>query len=178
MSVIGIDPGVHGAIAWYSPATSEMRIDDMPVLRIKKGARVREVIDLVGLANYFEIMKLYGVELVVREDVNQRPGQTNQFAFGYGVGLIDMVCVMVRLPIETVTPAVWKRVMHVPGKGAADADEIIIRRADELLPEYREKWRGERGGRKVDRAEAAMLAKYAADHLLRPGYVTPKKGLT
>ena len=67
--------------------------------------------------------------------------------------------------IETVPPQTWKQLMNVPGKSKAD-DSAIMARADELFPVDRDKFRGDRGGKRVDRAEAAMIAKFGGDHIL------------
>ena len=76
-----------------------------------------------------------------------------------------MACFYSNIIIETVTPMTWKAYMRVPGKTKAD-DSAIMARADELFPEDRHLFRGPQGGKKLDRAEAAMIARYGADHLL------------
>jgi hypothetical protein len=113
----------------------------------------------------------------VIEAVGGRPkqGASSAFVFGYTVGLIYMACVSVKLPIETVPPQVWKKILAVPGKKnkkdepvrpQKDIDGAIIGRADELMPAHRSMWRGPQGGFKMDRAEAAMLAFYGARYTL------------
>lgn len=171
MTVIGIDPGASGALAEYDPTTGELSVVDMPTWHIMVGRKKRVRIDAVELADYFEMKKIGGAKLALIEAVGGRRGQGAGagFTFGYGVGLIYMACIMVRLPIETVAPSVWKKVMRVPGKAkekSREADEAIAYRADELFPDYRDVWRGPKGGFKLDRAEAALLAKYAADYAL------------
>ncbi|MFN3612577.1 hypothetical protein, partial [Tepidimonas sp.] len=82
-----------------------------------------------------------------------------------------MACVIARLPIETVPPMTWKKLLSVPGKAknekAGERDRQIVARADEILPDYRRMWRGPKGGILVDRAEAAMLAYFGLVHVLR-----------
>jgi len=139
----------------------------MPVWFQAVGKRKRKRVDALALADMFDVYEMMGVELVVMEAVGGRTGQgaAAGFVFGYGVGLIYMAALYSRIVIETVPPASWKKVMNVPGKQAAD-DSAIIARADELFPHDRHNFRGERGGKKVDRAEAAMLAKFGADFVL------------
>lgn len=177
MSVIGVDPGIKGALTHYANGRVQ-RIIDMPVFSMVINKKVRKRLDMVALFQYFELMKLMGVDLVVLEAVGGRPQQSasGAFVFGYTVGAIFAICVALRLPIETVSPSVWKQAMRVPGKKTKEGkldkgyEGKIISRADEIMPEHRNLWRGPEGGRKVDRAESAIIAKYGSDHMLRiPG---------
>lgn len=170
MSVLGVDPGTGGALATYHP-NGMLDVIDIPHWYAMVGKKKRRRIDAVELMNFMEMAKLGGVELVVIEEVGQRPRQSGMFVFGFSAGLIYMACVAVKIPIETVKPQIWKRLMNVPGKKGmkkeGDYEAAIIHRADEMMPSYAHMWRGPQGGRRVDRAEAAMLAKYGNDHALR-----------
>lgn len=166
--VLGVDPGGNGAFAVYCTETRRLvSVEDMPVWYQAVGKRKRKRVDALALADMFDTYELMGVELVVMEAVGGRTGQgaAAGFVFGYGVGLIYMAALYSRIVIETIPPASWKKMMNVPGKQAAD-DSAIIARADELFPHDRHLFRGERNGKKVDRAEAAMLAKFGADFVL------------
>lgn len=165
MSIVGVDPGLHGAMAFYEPRTGLLEITDMPTFNMTVGARTRERIDAVALLEYFELAKMQGATLVVIEQVGGRPKQGNMFPFGYSIGLLYMACIAARIPIEAVPSRTWKKLMRVPGK--KDDEGNIISRADELFPDHRNLWRGPKGGPKLDRAEAALIAKYAADFMLR-----------
>lgn len=189
MSVIGIDPGVTGALAEYNYLTGVLEVVDMPIwFHALHNGKKRARVDAVKLFDYFEMKKLMGAELVLLEEVGGRPGQSaaNGFQFGYVAGLIYMGCVAARLPVETVKPSLWKKDMNVPGKKRATSDKAqmdilmgkatapsnkeieakIIARADEFFPHYKDMWRGPKGGFKTDHAEAALLARYCADHRL------------
>lgn len=167
--ILGIDPGANGALAVYDAGSGRIvSIQDMPSTTQTVGKRKRNRIDALALADMFATFELMGVSLVVMEAVGGRPRQSASaaFVFGYGVGLLYMSVMHNKLPIETVPPATWKKLMNVPGKQNGSDDDIIAR-ADELFPHDRHMWRGERGGKKVDRAEAAMMARYGADHVRR-----------
>lgn len=171
--VVGVDPGLTGALALYNASTDALDISDMPTWSMVINKHKRQRVDAVALDEYFMMAKMIGVQLVVLEAVGGRPKQSASaaFVFGYSVGLIYQACVHARLPVETVPPAVWKRIMRVPGKrdGVTDDKEkqlAIVHRATELMPMHRDKWHGPKGGMKLDRAEAALLAKYGADHAL------------
>lgn len=176
MTVVGIDPGNSGALAVYDPhAKLITEVIDMPVFYMTVNNKKRKRVDAVGIITWLEMQKMLGAELVLIEAIGGRPkqGASAAFVLGYGVGLIYMACVALRLPIETVPPQVWKKMMRVPGKKDAEGKKqaeyngMIVNRADELMPDCRDLFRGPKGGLLVDRAEACLLAKYAGDHALR-----------
>lgn len=176
--VVGVDPGASGALAVYDTGAKRIvSVTDMPTLTITINKKKRTRIDATTLFEYVDMQKALGAELLLMEAIGGRPKQSASSAFtlGYGVGLLYMACVAVKLPIETVPPTVWKKMMRVPGKKDANGKQtnefngMIVSRADELLPDARELFRGPQGGLKVDRAEAAMLAKYAGDYALKLG---------
>lgn len=166
--ILGVDPGASGAFAVYDNIAQRIiSIEDMPVWYQTIGKKKRKRVDALALADMFDTYEMMGVELVVMEAVGGRPRQSASaaFVFGYGVGLIYMAALYSRIVIETVPPAGWKKILNVPGKQNGSDDDILSR-ADEIFPHDRHLWRGERGGKKVDRAEAAMLARFGADHVL------------
>lgn len=165
--ILGVDPGASGAFAVYNTDTRRLvSIDDMPSWFQTVGKKKRKRVDALALADMFDTYEMMGVELVVMEAVGGRTGQSASagFVFGYGVGLIYMAALYSRITIETVPPQTWKKLMNVPGKSQG-SDDDILNRADELFPQDRTLFRGERGGKKIDRAEAAMMAKFGAEHV-------------
>jgi len=166
--VMGVDPGKDGAIASVDSDTGRIvAMHDMPTWNQAIGQSKRKRINPVAVSEIFQLAKMLGVEMVVIEAVGGRPRQSamNAFTFGYGVGLVFMACIAHQLPIESVPPASWKKLLNVPGKSKAD-DTAIMTRADEMFPDDRQLFRGPKGGNRVDRAEAAMLAKFGCRHLL------------
>lgn len=168
--VLGIDPGSSGAFAVYDTATRALvgEVYDTPVWYQTVGKRKRKRVDALAIADLFDEFEVMGVELVVMEAVGGRKAQNaaHAFTFGYGVGIIYMAAFYSGIVIETVPPQTWKQVLRVPGKGKAD-DSAIMARADELFPSDRQKFRGVKGGKRIDRAEAAMIAKFGGDEILQ-----------
>lgn len=186
--IIGVDPGLNGAMATYNYATGAVTVEDMPTFSMVVGRKARKRVDANDLLSYFELQKMMGAELVIIEAVGGRPRQSasSGFVFGYTVGLVYMACIAARIPIETVTPQVWKGLLNVTGKKVAktekekmalltgeakkqkpkEIDGLIIKRADELMPDHASLWRGKKGGYMVDRAEAALLAYYGGRYAL------------
>lgn len=174
--VAGVDPGASGAVAVYDTATrSVVSVEDMPFWYQAVGKKQRKRIDPLALAELFEGLQVLGVDLVVMEAVGGRPrqGASAAFAFGYGVGLIYSCCMYNKLMIETVPPGKWKKFLNVPGKAGGkdnaakkEAHGSIINRANELFPHSRHLFSTQRGAYRMDRAEAAMLAKFGGDFVL------------
>lgn len=171
MAVIGVDPGLSGALAYYDKRNNIMIMHDMPSWNMSVGKKTRKRVDAVQLIEILTMYQMYGAELLVMEAVGGRPNQGagGAFVFGYTVGLVYMAAVMLRIPVDTVPSQTWKRMMKVPGKQKGDNADIV-QRADNLLPEHRELWRGPQGGLKVDRAEAALIAKFGEDHVLHSAH--------
>lgn len=166
MIVIGIDPGLTGALALYASEHGLIEVADMPVLEVVINGKKRKRLDHPGLRDLIESWKAWGVEIVVLEDVAARPAQSGMFAFGFVQGAIVQLCTDLKLHVEQVTPSYWKKALRV-GTGT---DEII-QRADQFFPEDTKRWRGKQGGKQHDKAEAALLAKFGAmyfDKLLDP----------
>lgn len=166
-TVVGIDPGASGALAVYN--VDEERITgmhDMPVWNMMVGRKKRKRIDPIGLDDLFKLFAMVGASLIVIEDVGGRGNEIGGAAFSYGIGVLDTVAMYSGIPVEKVSPQTWKKLMNVKGKTKANDDEIMAK-AYALFPAQRELFQGARGGKKVDRAEAAMMALYGARHILQ-----------
>lgn len=175
--VLGVDPGQNGALAVVDSDTGRVVwVDDVPVWYQAVGKKQRKRIDALAVADLFDTYELMGVSLIIMEAVGGRTGQSASagFVFGYGVGLIYMAGLYSRIPIETVSPMMWKKVMNVPGKAKAD-DSAIMARADELFPHDRDKFRGPRGGKMIDRAEAAIIGLFGARTVLGRDVIDPRE---
>lgn len=174
--VLGVDPGLHGALALYSGGQKTVvQVWDMPTLNVIINRKERKRIHAAALADLTAGFKMMGVTLAVMEAVGGLPRQSasGAFVFGFATALVYMALVKEQIPVESVSSQIWKKTMRVPGKGfsspATDRsiNQIIVQRADELMPDAAHLWRGERGGLNVGRAEAGLIAKYGADVLLR-----------
>ena len=151
--VIGIDPGLDGAVAVMVEG-KVVEVHDIPSFEITNsytGKRKRKV-DVLGL---FRILAAHpDTEFVLLEQVWAMPkqGVSSAFTFGKTAGAIEAVVAMSTLPMHTVAPQVWKRELRVTN----DKDGARSRASD-LFPEGYEWF-----SRKKDhnRAEAALIAHY------------------
>lgn len=168
--VLGIDPGLNGAMCLYGDGV--FAIHDMPTFDMQVGKTVRKRVDMLKLADLLDGFAVMGVDIAVLEAVGGRPkqGASAAFVLGYSVGLVAMGLMAARIPLETVVPQTWKKIMKMPGKKGAESDKVysdaIKARGQELFPQHRDKFEGPRGGVKLDRVEAAALAMFAHRHVL------------
>ena len=111
MLIIGIDPGISGAICFFE--NGEIKdVIDMPVMA--EGKKNKKQIN--GSQIFNEIskrIKNYDAENVnvVIEQVSAMPGQgvTSMFNFGQSFGVLKGVCSAMQLPMYFVRPAKWKK---------------------------------------------------------------------
>lgn len=107
MIIIGADPGLSGAIAALDTETNQVTVLDMPVTKDTKG---RTVIDPYTL---FEALRPpAGVQCrAVVEHVHAMPqqGVSSSFLFGEGYGALKMAIAAHAIPVQFVTPHIWKK---------------------------------------------------------------------
>ena len=109
MKIIGIDPGLSGAIAVLEN-NKVLNMFDMPVMSEgKKNKRQLNSAQLVSLLK--DNMEHNEEIVVVVEQVNAMPGQgvTSMFNFGQTFGAIKGVCAALELPVFFVRPSKWKK---------------------------------------------------------------------
>lgn len=133
--IIGIDPGLTGAIAFYDDINDEvLEIHDMPVMmksKVKK--KQKNQVNAVELANIIKsCIGDYGVDVAIVEQVHSMPGQgvSSVFSFGEAAGVIRGVLAALQIPTQYVTPQKWKKAAGLIGK-----DKDMARtKAIELYP--------------------------------------------
>jgi crossover junction endodeoxyribonuclease RuvC len=131
--VIGIDPGISGAIAIFKDGRLDSVID-MPTLKIASGKTMKSHISAIALVDILDGWSPNEAH-VVTERVHARPGQgvSSMFNFGRSAGIIEGVVAALRMPHTYVTPAAWtKAVGRAAGKDASRmrAMELFPTRAD------------------------------------------------
>ena len=153
MKIIGIDPGLTGAIA-IMQNNKVLDIIDMPVMpEGKKNKRQLNSAQLVSIIKK-NIESNEEVAVVV-EQVNAMPGQgvTSMFNFGQTFGAIKGVCAAMQLPIHFVRPAKWKKHFDLINS-QKDSSRV---KAIEMFPKF-----SSRLSRKKDsnKADAILIAVY------------------
>lgn len=159
MITVGIDPGNKGCMCVNIDGL--LYFTNMPTFDVTVAGKPRTKLDFKALCGEVERLTFVAPALVLIEEVGGLPKESapHAFSFGYGCGVLFGLCLAFGLTTTLAKPQEWKANMRVPGKGANEGD--IVKRADELFPEYTSEWRGPRGGLLLDRAEAALLSAYA-----------------
>ena len=111
MLIIGIDPGINGAICFFKKG-KVVDVIDMPTMA--EGKKNKRQINCQQIFN--EIISRIqndsseNIKVVV-EKVSAMPGQgvTSMFNFGQSFGAIKGICAAMQLPIYFVHPTKWKK---------------------------------------------------------------------
>ncbi len=162
--ILGIDPGLTGALALYDAAADSLDIEDVPTFMVRSGKGRKTVVDHYSLARIVDAWAPRN-PVVWLEQVGTRPGEgaVGAFSFGRTFGLLLGVAAAHFLTVELVTPATWKAALKVKG----DKD-VSRQRASALLPRHSGNWPLVKHD---GRAEAVLIALYGAGQGAGPGRV-------
>ena len=109
MIIIGIDPGVSGAICILTDGKIT-EIYEMPTMidgkKNKKQVNGAEVTNIINK----ELVNEKDINVVI-EHVSAMPGQgvTSMFNFGQSFGVLKGICAALKLPVHFIRPVKWKK---------------------------------------------------------------------
>lgn len=154
--VLGVDPGLSGALCLFHLADKQIDIFDMPVVDGR--------VDPAKLAGIVEMCKLRGSIVAAVENVSSMPRQAGAFNFGRSAGVVHGVLGAMGVPMELVSPNVWKGAVGLR-KLAGETQDANKTRARELATKL---WPANAAEFKrvmdADRAEAALIARFFASN--------------
>ena len=156
MKVVGIDPGLSGAIAILEN-NKVIDIFDMPVM--SEGKKNKRQLNSAQLANILRENKLDNEEIaVVVEQVNAMPGQgvTSMFNFGQTFGAIKGVCATLKLPIFFVRPSKWKKHFELINSSKDSSRTKVIEMYPSLSIKLAKK-------KDVNKSDAILIARYYSE---------------
>ncbi len=114
MMIVGIDPGLSGAIALYRPEPGSLVITDLPTqTRRMSNKKLRPELDLAALAHWLDTHLPLGDVHAYIEDPHAMPKQgiTSAFRFGYVCGAIQAMITAYHIPMTLLPPATWKKAL-------------------------------------------------------------------
>ena len=153
MFILGIDPGLSGALACLNTMTGEIAVEDMPTVTVLRNRKEKREVSAQLVA---AIVVKRHVEAAFLEKVNAMAGQgvSSVFSFGRSAGIIEGVLAAFDIPTTLVTPQAWQKAMAV-----RDGKDGSRERAMQLFPASAELFQ-----RKKDdgRSDASLIAKYGA----------------
>ena len=155
MFIIGIDPGISGAICFFEDGKVKEIIEMPTMAEGKKNKR-----QINGPQTYNEILsRINKIEkkdiFVVIEQVSAMPGQgvTSMFNFGQSFGILKGICSAMRLSMYFVRPAKWKKYFNLINS-EKDASRT---RAIEIFPYFSAQLSKKKDSNKAD---AILLASF------------------
>jgi|TARA_E500000178_G_scaffold273049_1_gene271365 crossover junction endodeoxyribonuclease RuvC len=160
MIVVGIDPGLSGAIAILEN-NKVLNIFDMPVMAEgKKNKRQLNSAQLVSIIK--DGTKPESEIAVVVEQVNAMPGQgvTSMFNFGQTFGAIKGVCAALELPIFFVRPSKWKKHFELINSSKDSSRTKVIEMYPSLSSQLAKK-------KDVNKSDAILIARFYTETRLK-----------
>lgn len=153
MIILGIDPGLSGALALYNTSDQTVEVFDMPVLELVRNGKKKGEVSAQALAN---LLAGRGIKAAFLERVNAMPGQgvTSVFSFGRSTGIVEGILAAYDIPTTLVTPQAWQKAV-----GQRAGKDGSRERAMQLFPAQADLFQ-----RKKDdgRSDAALIAHYGA----------------
>ena len=153
MKIVGIDPGLSGAIAILKE-NKVLGIFDMPVMA--EGKKNKKQLNNAQLVNILkENIQDKEESAVVVEQVNAMPGQgvTSMFNFGQTFGAIKGVCAALELPIFFVRPSKWKKHFELINSSKDSSRTKVIEMYPSLSNQLSKK-------KDVNKSDAILIARF------------------
>ena len=155
MLIIGIDPGISGAICFFVDG-KVIEVINMPTMT--EGKKNKKQVN--GAQVYNEISKQVkkseskGIRVII-EQVSAMPGQgvTSMFNFGQSFGILKGICSAMQLPMYFVRPAKWKKYFNLINS-EKDASRT---RAIEIFPYFSSQLSKKKDSNKAD---AILIASF------------------
>tara|TARA_B100000886_G_scaffold339200_1_gene303943 strand:+ start:975 stop:1466 length:492 start_codon:yes stop_codon:yes gene_type:complete len=160
MKILGIDPGLSGAIAILENK-KVLSLFDMPVMA--EGKKNKKQLNSAHLANIIrDNITDSDEKAVVVEQVNAMPGQgvTSMFNFGQTFGAIKGICAALNLPIFFVRPSKWKKYFELINSSKDSSRTKVIEMYPSLSSQLTKK-------KDVNKSDAILIARYYYDTRLK-----------
>jgi crossover junction endodeoxyribonuclease RuvC len=157
--VIGVDPGLSGAIVCVDRAGRLVDLIDMPAVYC--GNITMGFVDGAAIRSFVSMVPTSRIQVVI-EAVASRPGQgvSSTFKFGVATGGVVSTFLAIDCPVDLVVPTVWKRHHGLlkTEKDAARLHALTLVQEDERHWFKRKKDQG--------RADANLIALYGLKKLV------------
>ena len=153
MIIIGIDPGVSGAICILNNGKIS-ELYEMPTMI--DGKKNKKQVNGAEITNIFqkELINETNSKVII-EHVSAMPGQgvTSMFNFGQSFGVIKGICAALRLPLYFVRPTKWKKYFNlINSQKDASRTKVI-----EIFPYISSKISKKKD---VNKADAILIARF------------------
>lgn len=159
--IIGIDPGLSGAMATYDPVAHEIRgLISMPILKLIQGRHTSKSIDIHQLKKHFDtVCENHDILGIVIEKVHASPqmGVASSFKFGDTFGITRALAEATGNNVHYVSPASWKPklLLNSDKKQSIEKARKVFGKSPWFIHDSKD-----------GPAEAALLAYYASRYLI------------
>ena len=156
MKIVGIDPGLSGAVAILEN-NKVLNIFNIPVM--SEGKKNKRQLNSALLVNLLKENIIPNEEVaVVVEQVNAMPGQgvTSMFNFGQTFGAIKGICAALELPIFFVRPSKWKKHFELINSSKDSSRTKTIEMYPNLSKDLAKK-------KDVNKSDAILIARYFSE---------------
>jgi len=149
--IVGLDPGISGAIAFLKDNLEFIAVFDMPTMPLSKSK------NQVNAAALAKIIRLHPWPMTAYlEAVSAMPkqGVSSMFSFGTSYGIVQGVLAALDIPTVLIRPQVWK-----VRAGLRGADKDMARTLAQRLYPMAELSRK----KDIGRADAILIARFAIE---------------
>ena len=156
MKIIGIDPGLSGAIAVLEN-NKVLNVFEMPVM--SEGKKNKRQLNSALLVNLLKENVLNNEEVaIVVEQVNAMPGQgvPSMFNFGQTFGAIKGICAALGFPIFFVRPSKWKKYFELINSSKDSSRTKAIEMYPKLSNQLAKK-------KDVNKSDAILIARFYSE---------------
>ena len=156
MRIIGIDPGLSGAVAILDDLKI-FDIFDMPIM--SEGKKNKNQLNSAQLVSLIRKNIDHNSDtFVIVEQVSAMPGQgvTSMFNFGQTFGAIKGVCAALELPIYFVRPSKWKKHFELINSSKDSSRTKAIEMYPKLSNQLTKK-------KDVNKSDAILIARYFSE---------------
>ena len=166
--VIGIDPGIHGAISMVIDDVAH--VTDTPTVERKISGKTKRRVDAFELSDVLSAFAMPGsIAYVERAQASPHMGVSSAFAYGEAFGMVVGVLANLNIDTRFVSPAVWKREMGLVKHGTRELGRDEEREKGSALELARKLYPrlGDKLARAKDdgRADALLIAHWGAEQL-------------
>jgi crossover junction endodeoxyribonuclease RuvC len=165
--IIGIDPGINGAVAFVevdkagtiinitlisTPSIQRVNAKGKAIACPELVKRIRTVLKKYQASDIPKHAFLESVHSMTRQ------GVSSSFSFGKAVGIVEGIFSAFDIPITLVTPQKWKKHFGLLKQEKDDSRKYVINNYPELTDQLSLK-------KHVDKAEAFLIAMYGLELL-------------
>lgn len=162
MLIVGIDPGITGALAFLHP-NGERIVVDMPIRARKTTGNGKNEVDPTALQTLIRSrVPADSAALIVMENLNTFSKSGGAKSIASMQASKDVICAVMelnRLDVAYVTPHAWQSLFGIKKTDSEDTKDQSLRIARTLYPELRlTKHSG--------RADALLIGRYGQRHFV------------